>query len=232
MIAPAPTGAPAAGVPSVRTVSLKTEDGAVLEGDEWLPREGDRPAAGILLLHSLGKSRKTWGDFPQTLARAGYRVLALDLRGHGGSPPTGVDPERLEEDPALVPNDLRAGLAWLRSAPGADASRLGVIGAALGGDLACDASGLGLVRTAVALSPDRDRVHLLTGRRQLHMQSVLLLAMSGDPGRESSARRLGLEARAPKDVHVFLGGGEHAEAILAARPEAIDLILNWLHRTL
>jgi dienelactone hydrolase len=98
---------------------------------------------------------------------------------------------------------LRAGLAWLRAAPGADASRLAVIGAGLGGNLACVASGLSLARSSVALSPDRDNTHLLAGHRPLHMQSLLLLATSGDPGRESEVRRLYLEARQPKDVHVF-----------------------------
>jgi dienelactone hydrolase len=216
-------------------VTVKAEDGASLAGDEWLPREGERPAAGVLLLHGLGASRKTWGDFPATLARAGYRVLAIDLRVAGGlSPEAGGDgdPAGADQRPGLAPIDLRAGLAWLRAAPGADPSRLGVIGAGFGGDLACVASGLGLTRTSVALSPDRDRAHRLSEHRQLHMQSLLLLATSGDPGREAQARRLFLETRQPKDVHVFTGCSEGGEAILAARPEAIGMILDWLHRTL
>jgi len=234
LLAPAQTGAPPS-APGFHTVKIKAEDGAILEGDEWLPRENERPAAGILLLHSLGAGRSAWGEFPASLARAGYRVLAIDLRGHGGSSSVAggaADTARMEEDPALAPVDLRAGLAWLRAAPGADPSRLGVIGAGLGGNLACVASGLGLARTSVALSPDRDRTHLLAGHRQLHMQSVLLLATSGDPGREAQARRLFLEARQPKDVHVLTGGSEDGEAILAARPDAIAMILDWLHRTL
>ena len=107
-----------------------------------------------------------------------------------------------------------------------------MIGAGLGGNLACVASGLGLARTSVALSPDRDRAHLLAGHHPLHMQSLLLLATSGDPGREAEARRLFLEARQPKDVHVFTGTGDSGEAILAARPEAVAMILDWLRRTL
>jgi dienelactone hydrolase len=213
-------------------VKVKTEDGAILEADEWVPGAGDPPAAGILLIHSLGSSRKSWVELPRALARAGYRVLAIDLRGHGGSSSFVGDPDRLQTDPALAPNDMRAGLAWLRAAPGADGSRLGVIGADLGGNLACVASGLGLARAAVAIEPHRDRVHLLAGHRQLHMQSILFLAGTGDPGREAFARRLGLEARAPKDVHMFPGQGEPGEALIAAHPESIDMILDWLHRTL
>jgi len=234
LLAQTETGASTAS-PAVREVKLKADDGAMLGADEWLPPREQRPAAGILLLHGSGTTRKAWGDFPAALAKAGYRVLAIDLRGQSGS--TGAtavatDLAALETDPSVAPADLRAGLAWLRTAPGADASRLGVIGAGVGANLACVASGLGLTRTSVALSPDRDRAHLLAGHRPLHMQSLLLLATSGDPGRETEARRLYLEARQPKDVHVFTGTGETGEAILAARPEAVDMILEWLRRTL
>ena len=135
------------------------------------------------------------------------------------------------DDPSLAPQDVRAALAWLGTAPGADPSRLAVIGASFGADLACVASGKGLVRTAVALSPDRDRVHHLEGEAKLHLQSVFYLATSGDPGAEPSARRLALETRGPKQVRVFTGTAEQGEGILA-HPEAATMIFEWLHRTL
>ena len=212
-------------------MTLKTSDGAVLEGEEWLPSADASPAAGILLLHSFGNSRRTWESFPRALAEAGYRVLALDLRGHGGSSPLAGDAGRLLTDPEMAPRDLSAGLDRLRSSPGADRSRLAVIGASVGANLACLASGEGWVRTAVALSPHRDRVHMLAGGRPLHMASVLFLATSRDPDRESFARRLSLETTVPKEVRIF-EGAEHGEAILHAHPEAVPLILEWLSRTL
>ncbi len=224
-------GATGAADPVMHAVSLRTDDGLTLAAEEWLPSEGARPPAGVLLIHSFGNSRRTWGGFPATLARAGYRVLSIDLRGHGESQRIEGDPERILEDPALAPNDMRAGLAWLRSAPGADPSRLGIVGASVGANLACVADGHGLVRAAVALSPHRDRAHMLAGGKPLHMQSILFIAASGDPGRESFARRLSLEARNPKDVRIFRGA-EHGEAILAAHPEAAAVILQWLGRTL
>jgi len=107
-----------------------------------------------------------------------------------------------------------------------------VIGASLGADLASLAAGLGLVRTAVALSPDRDRVHALAAGAPLHLQSILLVASSGDPGAETSARRLALEARVPKEVRIVARTADRGEAILSAHPGAVDLVLDWLHRTL
>jgi 4,5:9,10-diseco-3-hydroxy-5,9,17-trioxoandrosta-1(10),2-diene-4-oate hydrolase len=50
----------------------------------------------VLLLHGLGTSLVTWAQNIQPLAAAGYRVLALDLPGHGDSD----KPRRLSYDPA------------------------------------------------------------------------------------------------------------------------------------
>ncbi len=45
--------------------------------------EGDGPA--VILLHELGGSTETWKDLQASLARAGFRAVALDLRGAGRS---------------------------------------------------------------------------------------------------------------------------------------------------
>lgn len=45
--------------------------------------EGDGPA--VILLHELGGSTETWRDLQPSLARAGFRAVALDLRGAGRS---------------------------------------------------------------------------------------------------------------------------------------------------
>jgi pimeloyl-ACP methyl ester carboxylesterase len=44
-----------------------------------------------LLIHGVTSSSRTWWRLAPELVRRGYRVLALDLRGHGASPP--VDDE-------------------------------------------------------------------------------------------------------------------------------------------
>lgn len=45
--------------------------------------EGDGPA--VILLHELGGSTHTWMDLQPSLAAAGFRAVALDLRGAGQS---------------------------------------------------------------------------------------------------------------------------------------------------
>lgn len=46
---------------------------------------GEPGAPPLVLLHGLTSDRSTWGRTAPDLAAVGYRVLALDQRGHGGS---------------------------------------------------------------------------------------------------------------------------------------------------
>jgi pimeloyl-ACP methyl ester carboxylesterase len=62
---------------------------------------GEGPA--VLLLHGLGTSLITWDRNVEPLAEAGYRVLALDLPGHGDSD----KPRTLSYDPISGANLLR-----------------------------------------------------------------------------------------------------------------------------
>ena len=48
---------------------------------EW----GDRSGAVIVLLHGAASSHRTWYRLVPALVGGGYRVIAPDLRGHGGS---------------------------------------------------------------------------------------------------------------------------------------------------
>jgi len=71
-------GAPPAGF---EAVTLTTEDGVALAGWYQPPSNG----AVIIVLHGAGGSREGMRSHIDLLTRHGYGVLALDLRGHGGS---------------------------------------------------------------------------------------------------------------------------------------------------
>jgi dienelactone hydrolase len=67
-------------------VTLRTEDGVQLQG--WYHRPGNSApvnGAAIILLHGAGGSREAVRSYAGMLAGEGYGVLAVDLRGHGGS---------------------------------------------------------------------------------------------------------------------------------------------------
>ncbi|MBM4385437.1 MAG: alpha/beta hydrolase [Deltaproteobacteria bacterium] len=46
---------------------------------------GDDAAWPVLMMHGGGQTRHAWGNTAELLARAGWRAVSLDLRGHGDS---------------------------------------------------------------------------------------------------------------------------------------------------
>ena len=77
---------PAAGGSSPETVQFRGIDELTLVADEW-NRDAeiaqDKPT--ILMLHGGGQNRFSWKNTGQTLADAGFHVIAMDSRGHGDS---------------------------------------------------------------------------------------------------------------------------------------------------
>ena len=67
---------------------------------------GDGPV--VVLLHGFPTFWWTWRRQLTALAAAGYRAIAMDLRGYGGSdhPPHGYDPRTLSADVAGVIRSL------------------------------------------------------------------------------------------------------------------------------
>lgn len=58
-------------------------DGVALSAGEW-PGESDR---SVLAVHATGLCKETWGPVAAELSSRGVRVVAIDQRGHGSSPP-------------------------------------------------------------------------------------------------------------------------------------------------
>jgi pimeloyl-ACP methyl ester carboxylesterase len=98
------------------------------EGAHGIPLhllEWSREGVPLLLLHGFGNEAHLWDDWAPAVAPF-YRVLALDLRGHGDS---GWDPER-RYDVATMVRDLEAVTASL------GIERLVLVGFSLGGRVA------------------------------------------------------------------------------------------------
>jgi len=109
-----------------RPVAFAGHGGVTIRGEAW----GDPGARPVVLLHGGGQTRHSWSGAGRELARAGWRALALDLRGHGESD---WDP-----DGAYLPDQFAADLcAVARSLPEPPV----VVGASLGGMAALLAEG-------------------------------------------------------------------------------------------
>ena len=109
-----------------------SRDGVKLVGEVWEP-DGD-PVDEILMLHGGAQTRHSWTRAARRLSAEGYRVTAMDARGHGDSD---WDPEG-DYDIHRMADDLEAIVA----SRFAD-RRPVIVGASLGGLTAMLALGTG-----------------------------------------------------------------------------------------
>jgi alpha-beta hydrolase superfamily lysophospholipase len=95
------------------------------------PGVGNGPPA-VLLVHGYTSDRVAMSLLARRLARAGFGVLAIDVRGHG------TNPRGFAQDPegANLFEDLLAAAEWLRGSSWLDGSRLAVVGHSMGASAA------------------------------------------------------------------------------------------------
>lgn len=174
-----------------KTVKFTTADGVEIVADFYAPKT-DTPAPTVILLHMYRSSRAAWKPLIPHLHDAGFAVLALDLRGHGGS----VNPrsERLaqravDRDPGLfnaMHGDVFAAYEFLSKQPQCDLSRLALVGASVGCSVALDyARQDRSVDAVVCLSPGEgylgvDSLSHMTQIAEKGGRAVLLMAAPGE----------------------------------------------------
>jgi pimeloyl-ACP methyl ester carboxylesterase len=62
-------------------LTFQGSEGLTLVADAW----GDPVAPPVLFMHGGGQTRHAWGGSAERIAKAGWRTISLDLRGHGES---------------------------------------------------------------------------------------------------------------------------------------------------
>ena len=133
----APPGAPYEAI----AVTVPSPAGHTLAGTLTLPKGASRahPVAAIVTITGSGPEDRDealpgvdgyrpFRQFADSLGRRGIAVLRMDDRGYGES--TGKHKGATSADFA---DDIRAGLAYLRTRPEIDAKRLGLLGHSEGG---------------------------------------------------------------------------------------------------
>jgi uncharacterized protein len=131
----------------------------------------------VVMAHGLsGTRRDRLGAFAERFAAAGFAALVFDHRGFGDS---GGEPDRFE--PARQLADWRAAIAFARTRPGVDSSRVVTFGSSMGGGNALAAAAED-PRVAAAIS----QVPFLDIVRQAHRSPpavtarILAAAVRGD----------------------------------------------------
>ncbi len=163
------------------TVTLTADDGVQISAWYRPPTNG----AVIILLHGAGGTRESMRQYAEMLARHGYGVLSLDLRGHGESH---GQTNRLGWQGSL---DVGAAVAFVQARP--EVQRIGGLGSSMGGEvllgaasanpalraIAADGATRRCLEEYLALEQNRPLVHNFTAR--VMFAAVRLFSGSAPP---------------------------------------------------
>ena len=150
--------------PEAQTVKFTSEDGVHIEADYYAPTvPGNERVPVAILIHMYPADRTSWRPLVPGLLKAGFAVLAYDIRGTGGS----MEPAEkklkqcyIAKDPEHFNDawkDTRAAKEWLSGQPRCDVSRIALIGASIGSSISLHyASQDKAVKAVVCLSPGLD----------------------------------------------------------------------------
>ena len=219
-----------AGAWAEQRVSIRTEDGVTLAAMWYEP--SSRPGPAVILVHMLNRSRKEWDAVAQRLASEGIGALAFDLRGHGEST-AGPPPAAGQSEYASMVQDVRAVRRYLAQRTDVQQSRVGVIGASIGANLAAlEASADSTVASLALLSPSVDYRGLrITEAVRKLKRPMLFVAGDDDPYAARSARELQKEGSGVREILILKQVG-HGTMMLSRDPSLTGTLVDWFRRTL
>ena len=231
---------------AVEQVSFPTIDGIQISALFGVLDEETKNRT-VILVHELGTGKEEWLQNTSLfldLLEGGFNVLAIDLRGHGG---TSLPDGRLQislEDLENSYLDVSAAVSWLQARPEVDAGKVAVIGDGVGGNVAFVIMGAipQRIKAAVALSPgiwvgeDASPAVIGAGINPFGPHSILYMVGSADvlpleDGRVLSyAGFAGSLATMTTDPNliVFDGASDHGLALLNNIPAASESLFSWL----
>ena len=203
---------------SVEHTSFPTEDGGLIYADLYGNSE-----RGVVLAHGGRFTKESWQPQAQSLARAGFHILAFDFRGFGKS----HGPGDTDMYTAPMHLDVLAAVRYLRKN---GAKTVSVIGGSFGGGAAADAS--------IASQPGEiDRLILLAADRvgaPERIKSPLLVIVarddaSGDGPRLPHIRAWFEKAPEPKQL-IVVDGSAHAQFLFQTdqRDRVMKEVLRFL----
>jgi dienelactone hydrolase len=183
-------------------VSFPTQDGGLVHAD--LYGQGER---GVVLAHGGRFDKESWEKQAQVLAKAGFRALAIDFRGHGQS--RGGPQSKFPDDG--VQYDVLAAVRYLHEN---GSKTVSIVGASFGGGAAAEASvesRISEIDRLVLLAPSSiDEPERMNGRK-------LFIVSRDDPQADGSPRLIKIreqyeKAPPPKQL-LILDGSAHAQFI-------------------
>lgn len=203
-------------------VSVPTPDGKTLSAAYGTPSKAPH---GVVFVHMSGRTKDDWQLLAADFYRQGVQVLAVDLRGHGGSSSAASSPPTAADYQAMV-GDVRAAVAWLKAK---GCTRVALVGAELGANLVLnEAADDPAVVSLVLLSPGVDYKGVIAtdAARRYGDRPMLLVAGQDDTYSARSIPSLA-QAAARETVQVYPQGGK-GTALLNRVPELQTLVVGFV----
>jgi pimeloyl-ACP methyl ester carboxylesterase len=216
-------------------VILKTIDGIDIVGDYY---DGRPSKKGALLLHMMPTDRKSWWDFALQLEDAGFRVFAIDLRGHGESTggPNGYKKFKNNDHQKSI-LDIEAGIMFLET-EGIELGEIVLVGASIGANLALRyAAEHPEIKAAVLLSPGLNYRgieaeplirKLQPGQRIFIATSIDDVRAKGNNAEMCQLLYNMLPAGVEKKLIIYKAAGHGTEMIGKEEPDLAGEILKWI----
>ncbi len=224
-----------------QNVTFHTQDNVAISAVIRFPANVAGKMPAVIFIHQGGSGKDEWTslDIFQETAGSGMIAMAYDVRGHGGSGSDGITgAPGIFDDPNRAPLDLKAALDYLSETGRVDESRIAVVGASIGANLASMAAGkTGFrVKTAVAISGKTSAVYNLAGgeKSDIAFTSIFHIAsgQEQDGLRAKWAREMYDLTADPKKLEIIPGSSGHGVSIFKDDPALQKRILTWLIKTL
>jgi pimeloyl-ACP methyl ester carboxylesterase len=208
-------------------ISLLTADNVQLAAGFYPPVSLNGESRVLLLLHEAYRDRSVWNDFIIAAQEEGFAVIALDLRGHGGSMGGKTFDQAMEQDVDAV-------LDWVSASPDLNEERVAIVGASLGANLALRAGARHpQINSLALLSPGMNywEIGIESAMTEYGRRPVLLVASEGDGYAARSVYRLN-EIGPGYDKMVIYSGTAHGTQLIRRQPDLIPIILDWFEQTM
>jgi len=216
-------------------ITIQASDGVGIVGDYYAPTiESPR---GVLLVHMMPSTKESWKMLAKHLQGSGYHVLAIDLRGHGGSfqGPEGYKAYTDEQHQKSI-LDIEAGVEFLK-ARGIAEDHSSLIGASIGANLVLQYASQHGTKNIVLLSAGLDYKGIKADplvQKLKNGQRVFFIASQDDDrsgGNNTEMNQLFFERTSDavdKKILVYKEAGHGTDMFDKEEPDLEEEIVTWL----
>lgn len=205
---------------------LVTSDGVRIAYSYLEPIGKNAPV--VILLHMLNRDKEDYAGFARRLNQEGFAVIAIDFRGHGQS--DGDWKQFSADDFNNMVRDVGAAKAFLAQQSGVDVSRIGIVGASIGANIALRSAFMDAgVKAVVMLSPGLEYRGVRSDDLEVKETPVLLVAAEDDDYSAESVKVLG-NVISNARVQLYGKGGHGTQ--LFETTDVEEYLVGWLKEKL